>query len=616
MVPGRPRIGKLLLARGVVTEDALDLAHSHQLAHGGRLGEALIALGVCSAQQIATAIAEQLEMPFVDLNATPPEPDAIAALPKEIALSLGVIPVRMDQGRVVVAVSDPLDIHLDEALRQAMQQPLALAVAPRSQIEEFLRHYYSLNALAAGASTAHLELAASGEAMGEAEGEQMSVEHLLAAGAQASTIQVVNTLIADAVHRRASDIHIEPTGSGVRVRYRVDGQMIPVLGLHRKQLASIVARVKIICGMDIADSQRPQDGSCRLRLDGQTVELRASTLPGVLGEIVVMRILNHDPTLQRLETLGLNPQMLQGTMRVLDRRYGMLLVTGPTGSGKSTTLYAALSYLNRAGINIITVEDPVEMQVPSINQVQVNDRAGRTFSSTLRAMLRQDPDVIMVGEIRDGETADIACRAALTGHVVLSTLHTQHALGTIARINDMGVAPYISAAALSGVIAQRLVRRVCEECAEPYSLPSALRRLLEGRFSSVSGATFRKGRGCTQCRFSGTRARIGVYELLVVDETVRQLLFDQAPLFSIRNYVSEHGFRTMEEDAFEKAMLGLIPPEEVLELGLGLRIEAPSAPKRTVSSAAPGGAVAPQPEYTAPLRVEDAALPPRLSMVE
>lgn len=573
MVPGRPNIGRILLARGIVTEEVLDLACEYQDSHGGRLGEALIALGICSELQIAHAVADQLEMPFVDLTATPPQPDAIATLPKEVALSLGVIPVRIEHGRVLVAVSDPLDIRLDEALRHAIQQPLNLVVAPRTHIEEFLRHYFSLNALSGNTPVAHVELAENDE-VEAAEKEQMSVERLLAAGEQASTIQVVNTLIADAVHRCASDIHIEPSAVGVRVRYRIDGQMVSVLGLQRSQLPNVVARVKIMCNMDIADSQRPQDGSCRVRLNGRTVELRASTLPGVLGEIVVLRILNHDPALQSLEALGFSPTMLRDIMGVLERRFGMLLVAGPTGTGKSTTLYAALNHLNRGAVNIVTVEDPVETQLAGVNQVQVNERAGRTFSTTLRAMLRQDPDVIMIGEMRDSETADIACRAALTGHVVLSTLHTQHAVGTVARLQDMGVPPYISAAALNGVIAQRLVRRVCRECAEPYVLSPSMKRILESRFGSVSAGNFRKGRGCIQCQYRGTRGRVGVYELLVVDESLRQILFDRAPWFSILNHVKERGFRTMQEDAFDKAMLGIVPPEEVLELEMGARAEA------------------------------------------
>ncbi|HEU4751723.1 MAG TPA: GspE/PulE family protein, partial [Armatimonadota bacterium] len=308
------------------------------------------------------------------------------------------------------------------------------------------------------------------------------------------------------------------------------------------------------------------DGNCRLRVDRRVIDLRASTLPGVHGEITVFRVLTRDTTLQKLEALGFEPDTLQAYNRLLHDPHGMILVTGPTGSGKTTTLYASVNQRNTDSVNIITVEDPVEIRLPGVNQVQVEERAGRTFAGTLRAMLRQDPDIIMVGEIRDAETAEIACRAALTGHMVLSTLHARHALGTIARLADMGVPRYPLAACLNGIMAQRLLRRVCEECAQPYELPAGVRDLLEQRFGDLQEATFRKGTGCAACHRTGFHGRIGIYELVTVDERLRRMLADGASRRRLKAHADDCGFRTMESDAFRKAARGVICPEEVLRL--------------------------------------------------
>jgi type IV pilus assembly protein PilB len=579
MIPGRPNLGRILVTNAVITENQLETALGYQLSNGCRLGEAMIALNYCSDTDIAHALAEQMEIPYIDLQLTPPKPNLIALMSREMALELGVIPVRMDGSRLVVAALDPCDIRVDEAVRQATNMEAVLAFAPESQLRALLRQYYSLKSYEEPrtrrpeAQTGEIELE---------QQTQVSVDKLVSAGQQLSSVRVLNTLIVDAARAGASDLHIQPEETCVHVRYRVDGTMCSIVTLQRDVLESLVARIKIVCGMDISENRRPQDGGCRMRLDNRPVELRSSTLPGVFGESIVLRIASRDASLQRLENLGFEDAMADEFRRLLGEKHGMILVTGPTGSGKTTSLYAALNYVNNEDIKVLTVEDPVEVKLPDMVQVQVEERGGRSFANALRAMLRHDPDVIMVGEMRDTETADIACRAALTGHLVLSTLHTRSACGTLARLYDMGIAPYTISAALNGIMAQRLVRRVCDNCGVEKEPSAGLREYLETRFGKAPGATFRAGTGCASCRGTGVKGRVGVYELLAIDEHIRKMIIDAASPTEIEEYARSQGFDTVEADAFRKARRGIVPIEEVLDLGLGslsLRVdEGPEIP--------------------------------------
>jgi type II secretory ATPase GspE/PulE/Tfp pilus assembly ATPase PilB-like protein len=584
MSSGRPPLGQILLLQEVVTEEDLNRALEHQLSAGIRIGQALIALGFCSYEDIARALSEQLDMPFVDLYATPPPPDFVRMLPRELALEHGALPIRMEGDRLLVVVRDPLDLQADGALRRALGLPIVMGTAPENQIRDVLHQYYTLGSLLASSPDS---LGAQAEVHLIAE-QQYPVEKLIAAGEHVSIVNLVNSVIVDAVQRRASDVHMRPDDEGLRIRYRVDGQMCSVATFQRSVLPSVVARVKIMTGMDISDCRRPQDGSCRVSVQGRHIEIRASSLPSVHGETVVLRILSNSNAPPGLDMLGLDPPMLRELHRGLALKSGILLVAGPTGSGKTTTLYSALTYLNRDTVDVVTVEDPVEMRLPEVTQVQVDDRAGRSFAQTLRAMLRQDPDIMMVGEIRDGETADVACRAALTGHLVLSTLHARHALGTVARLRDLGVPPYMLAGALNGVLAQRLSRRICEQCAEEYLLPSTLERVFESYYGPFENRGFRRGAGCSKCHYTGTHGRIGVYEYLAVDEELRRLLAENVETAALRRYLEQRGFRRMEEDAFEKARQGLIAPEEVVELGLGVALDPGDEPGVGRKQAGPG----------------------------
>jgi len=388
-----------------------------------------------------------------------------------------------------------------------------------------------------------------------------------------SATDTIDSLIAEAVRRGASDLHIQPSKFGVDVRCRVDGHLQPMFTLNAAQLPSVVARVKVMSGMNISETRKPQDGQCVSMVDGREIELRVSSLPATHGEKLVLRILAQSTALRDLESLGFEPEMLESLRRLLVARQGMILITGPTGSGKTTVLYAALSHLNLPETNILTVEDPVEMDLPGVTQVQVHDRAGRSFPMTLRAMLRQDPDVIMVGEVRDLETAEIACRAALTGHLVLSTLHTQDTVGTLLRLFEMGVPAYLAAASVNAVLAQRLAQRVCTSCACDCEPSPALLAALEARFGKQPGARFRRGAGCHQCQHTGRRGRIAVFELLVMDDDLRAMMVNGAAPSVVRQHLEAQKFRTLEEDAYLKACRGEIPPEEIVKLGLGFAVQ-------------------------------------------
>jgi type IV pilus assembly protein PilB len=564
MVAGRPRLGAFLIEQQIITESQLDAARQRQGDTGCRLGQALIKLGFCTDAQIAHALAEQLEIPFVDLDKTPPEPACVALLPREVALRHSLLPVCMRGDRLLVATLDPYDIRVDEVLRRATGMNSLLAMAPQRQLMAQIELNYAEQYVEPLPSDANAVVTETPTVVRE----RVSMEQLAASVEHGSTIRVVNTLIADAVRRGVCDLHIEPEEGRVRVRYRIDGRMCPTTSLSREILPNVVARIKIMCSMDISESRKPQDGGGSLQISGRTVELRASILPGVHGEIVVLRLLRRDAGLQALDALGFEPETLRSVRQLLASRHGVILVTGPTGSGKTTSLYAALDTLNREDLNIMTVEDPLEVKVPGINQIQIHDRAGRSFADTLRSMLRQDPDIIMVGEIRDGETAEIAFRAALTGHLVLSTLHTQHALGTLARLTDMGMAPWMVSACLNGVLAQRLVRRVCEGCAAEHIPPVGLVNALSAHFGSLDGARFRKGEGCATCHFTGHSGRVGVFELLIIDGTLRELLTRGAFPDELREHALASGLRSMEQDAFRKAYAGLICPEELIDLGM------------------------------------------------
>lgn len=514
----RTRLGDVLVSAGVMSQDDLAKALEAQRSVTGsrrRLGDVLEDLGMATERQIAEAIAAQLGLDVVDLNQRVLAPDAVRLLPRSLAQRLSMIVLAQDGARLTVAVSDPTDVvALDDLRLHTGATELTVMVATESQIRDHLTRIWSLSSDSSDVTTF----------FDEVELTPAEPDHASASPDDAPTVRLVNMLLADGVRVGASDIHVEPQRDSLRIRYRVDGLLREVMTVPRSALASVVSRIKIVSGLDIAERRLPQDGRTRISVDGRMADARVSTLPSVHGEKVVVRLLTRAESVPTLDEIGLTEDQLVMLRKAMSAPQGLVLITGPTGSGKTNTLYSALTEIHTAERNIVTLEDPVEVQLGGITQVQINERAGLTFARGLRAVLRQDPDVVLVGEVRDTETAELAIRASLTGHLVLTTLHTNSAISAITRLVDMGMEPFLVGSAITTVVGQRLVRRPCQACAKPHKPEAALLKLLEVDPRRLRGAKVRKGEGCNECGQTGYRGRTGIFEVLVVDQTVRRAL--------------------------------------------------------------------------------------------
>jgi type II secretory ATPase GspE/PulE/Tfp pilus assembly ATPase PilB-like protein len=537
-VAARRRVGELLLVAGVISEPELEHALAAQMATIGsrrRLGHVLVDLGMTTERQIAEVLGRQLGLQVVDLGHTPVSPQVARMLPRPVAARLGVLVLALVNGRVTLAVSDPTDVvAFDDVRLHTGASEIEVVVATESQIRDHLTRAWSLSA-------------DSGEEIGLF--EQLETLDRDADPADAvddvPMVRLVQRVLSDAVRSGASDVHLEPQRSSVRIRYRVDGVLREVMTLPRGALASLASRIKIVSGLDIAERRLPQDGRLQIHVDDGSVDARVSTMPSIHGEKVVVRLLSRAEDVPSLEELGLEPEQLGALRRSLSDPDGLILITGPTGVGKTNTLYSALHELNQVDRNIVTLEDPVEIQVPGITQIQVHERAGLTFSRGLRAILRQDPDIVLVGEVRDQETAELAVKASLTGHLVLTTLHTNSAVAAITRLVDMGVEPFLVGSSLTSLVAQRLVRRPCDHCSEPDTPTQALLDTLGVDRAVLDGATPRRSHGCGECGQTGYKGRTGVFEVLTVDADLRRaiatspteaaILEQAGPLMSVRD---------------------------------------------------------------------------------
>ncbi|HCG5473893.1 TPA: type II/IV secretion system protein [Vibrio parahaemolyticus] len=558
----RKRLGDLLVEEGIVSEDQIQQALSAQRSTGQKLGDALIDLGFITEKQMLEFLSQQLGLPLIDLGRAPVDADAVQILPEVHARRLRAMVVARNGDTLRVAMSDPADLFTQESLMNLLgEYNLEFIIASERQlISSFDRYYRRTKEIASFAEqlqAEHQDVQSFDYGIDEADSEEVTV------------VKLVNSMFEDAVQVGASDIHIEPDDKVLRLRQRVDGVLHETI-LNEVNIASaLVLRLKLMAHLDISEKRLPQDGRFNIKVRGQSIDIRMSTLPTQYGESVVMRLLNQSSGLRPLEESGLPPELLSRLRRQLSRPHGMILVTGPTGSGKTTTLYGALSELNEPGKKIITAEDPVEYRLPRITQVQINSKIDLTFSRVLRTFLRQDPDIILIGEMRDQETVEIGLRAALTGHLVLSTLHTNDAVDSALRMIDMGAPGYLVASAVRAVVAQRLVRRVCPDCKTQDHLDESRQQWLAGRFPNQVGVTFHKGAGCQNCNLTGYRGRIGVFEMLELEhEMMDKLRANDAVGFAQAARRSEN-YKPLLASAMELALQGAVSLDEVMNLGEG-----------------------------------------------
>ncbi len=562
MIGPEVRLGEHLVAQGLISQDQLEEALAKQASSGKRVGEALVDMGSLSAQALVHSLADRMGVKGCVLRHGLIDPKVARAIPKEEAEHLKVLPLFLVRGELTVAMVDPQSVPTVDRLHNSTGHTIRPVLVDEDNLIEYQRKYLAsevtVDAFLASIEESDVTISES-EAIDE--GPFTDLDKMVDGS---PVINLVNLAILTAVRDGASDIHIEPDRGTTHVRYRIDGHLREMLNPPKGMHAAIVSRIKVVGRMDIAEKRLPQEGRVHLVADGREIDLRVSSMPTVLGEKIVMRVLDKSNLSLELGKLGVADEDMKAIEAMIRSPYGMMLVTGPTGSGKTTTLYSALDLLRSESVNIVTVEDPVEYQLGQINQIQVNSEVGLTFSRALRSVLRQDPDVIMVGEIRDEDTARVAVQAALTGHMVLSTLHTNDCPGGIMRLADMGIEPYLIGSATLGFIAQRLARRICKSCAASYYPPPEL--LESVGWSHRTNELFKRGEGCRECHNTGFKGRAGIYEVMVIDAEMKRLINRQASESDIRLYLAETGWRTLREKALDVVERGESTLEEVLRV--------------------------------------------------
>jgi type IV pilus assembly protein PilB len=554
------QIGQRLLTAGLITQQQLAAALERKRQTGGFLGEVMIEMGFITANEIGKVLEEATGIPYVDLNEVQVDSHALELVSEQYQRRHRVLPFAIDNRKLQVAMGDPLNVMIIDDLRLMTGLQIVPMLALQSEIMDAFGRAYSAR------SAAESVLKEIENAEQAREDQELSVDQLVDLAEDAPIIRLVNSIIAGAINGNASDIHIEPQEKAVRVRYRVDGILYEQMVLPSHHHAAVTSRIKIMSHLNIAERRRPQDGRIVFSTDGLQFDLRVSTMPTIFGEKVVMRVLDKSGIMVPLEKLGFFPEQMVLWNQFLNRPHGIVLVTGPTGSGKSTTLYASLNKINDVQRNIITVEDPVEYNLPGISQMQANSKIGLTFAAGLRTIVRQDPDVIMVGEIRDTETAEISVQAALTGHLVFSTLHTNDAPGAVTRLKNMGVEAFLITSAVLGVVGQRLLRKVCPGCAERDDPDPALIRTLGLTREQVARANFRRGRGCPKCGGRGYKGRSAAYEVLQMTDRIREAVLRNESGNRLKEIAVSEGMSTMRDSGIRKALEGESTVEEVCRL--------------------------------------------------
>lgn len=569
MAKQRKRLGEILYKTGLVEKQALIDAIKTSKTNNKRLGQILLELGLIDEDTLTKAIAKQFDLQYVNLDDTTIPQDATKLIPQELMKKHNVLPLGMDNGKLKVIISDPLDLEMIDAIRFRLNTELECCVANPTKIRSYIQDSFDQTKKEETDRLRH-SIDATAAELAEV-GDALQAETLRAQAAadddDAPIIRLVNLIIDNGYYMRASDIHIEPMADRVRVRYRIDGVCLERDNIPKSMQAPLVTRFKILSGMDIAEKRLPQDGRIKRNIGGQDIDFRVSSLPGSHGPSVVLRILRPDAVNVGIESLGFEQDNYEQFQKIIKRPNGIFLVTGPTGSGKTTTLYAALQELNKSDKKIITAEDPVEYNFAGMNQCQVREEIDLTFDKILRAMLRQAPNIILIGEIRDGVVADIAIQAALTGHLVFSTLHTNDAPSAITRLIDMGVKPFLVASSIQAIMAQRLVRIICKKCkvvdenTDPYLLQS-----LDITPEDLEKQHVYKGAGCSQCQNTGYKGRIAIFEMFEMNNEIRELAFAKAPTTELRKAAKASGMRTLMDDGMLKIFKGTTTPAEVVRI--------------------------------------------------
>jgi type IV pilus assembly protein PilB len=549
------QLGDILLEDGLVTQQQLFDAYDEHQRLGRALGRVLVDSGVLTESQLVAALAQQIGMRFVDLTDFAVDGAALLLVPQAVCRRYNALPIGWDDGHLLVAMSDPANVFALDDIRSISNADVRPVVATKSDVVAAINRYFR-----ADSDLDDLTMALDHD-------EEESLDGLKEVTEEAPIVKFVNLLITQAINDRASDIHIEPTERDLRVRFRIDGVLHDIMRSPRNIQSGVISRLKIMAEINIAERRIPQDGRLSVTVTGKKIDLRVATLPTVWGEKVVMRVLDNSTAMLTLADLGFSADNYDRYSQSFTKPYGMILVTGPTGSGKSTTLYATLNIVSRPEVNVITVEDPVEYRIPGINQVQTNVKAGLTFAAALRSILRSDPDVVLIGEIRDHETAQIAIEAALTGHLVLTTLHTNDAPSAITRLTEMGIEPFLVGSALDAVLAQRLARRLCSKCKEEYVPDPSL--LISARFPWQDGEplpTLHRPVGCSACSKTGYKGRLALHEVMSVTEDIERMAVSGASSVDIKKIAVEQGMRTLRLDGMDKVLEGVTSIEEILRV--------------------------------------------------